>query len=706
MYAEGIGVEKDETQTVEWYRKAADHGDATAQYYLGRMYAKGIGVEKDEAQAVEWYRKAADQGDADAQNNLAVMHANGIGTEKDEAKAITWYQKAADHGNATAQYNLGRIYARGIVVEKNEAKAVEWYRKAADQGNADAQNNLGGLYADGCGVEKDEAKAVEWYRKAADQGNSTAQYNIGRMYTRGLGVEKDEAKGVEWYRKAAERGDADAQNILGFKYEHGIGVAKNELQTIEWYRKAAEQGNATAQCNLGRIYAKGLGVEKDEAQAFAWYCKAADQGDADAQNQLGIINEHGHGVAKDEAQAVEWFRKAAEKGDRDAQYNLGRMYAYGHGIVKDEDLAIEWFRKAEAKGHLDASQEIAMRRKDKSSWTSCHFVNTSDYMQGMIFERAKCPTCKQWRNFESGEVATCIKCGNKMFLHSHGEYACVFCGKTYSSDWWTWKDREEARSCRNCRTVFTLRKDTSNVSDDGDGPKWRFVVLGKEGQGGRLNPGNGCLGLFLAILATGILGIKTIAIIASAVVILAVTGCYKTTGIMEVGNNTYTIVEDGQGTLYMAKGELMKRAYEKANVFCANQNMAMQPVSDSYNTSGFAGSYTLQFKKIDPNEPRDNRPQKNGVLTPESRASADTIKVLNYQYDAKTRKGVLAVDMGGHTLDESRDWVVRNIGRISSSKELLLEAGRETKTGGHYRLLDESVQNGVLTVGFTAGYAE
>ena len=53
-----------------WYRKAAEQGDASAQYNLGVMYENGHGVEQDDEQAVFWYRKAAEQGYADAQYNL------------------------------------------------------------------------------------------------------------------------------------------------------------------------------------------------------------------------------------------------------------------------------------------------------------------------------------------------------------------------------------------------------------------------------------------------------------------------------------------------------------------------------------------------------------------------------------------------------------------------------------------------------------
>jgi len=52
------------------YKKAAGQGNATAQYNLGTCYEDGNGVAKDNTQAADWYRKAADQGDADAKKAM------------------------------------------------------------------------------------------------------------------------------------------------------------------------------------------------------------------------------------------------------------------------------------------------------------------------------------------------------------------------------------------------------------------------------------------------------------------------------------------------------------------------------------------------------------------------------------------------------------------------------------------------------------
>jgi hypothetical protein len=84
-------------------------------------------------------------------------------------------------------------------------------------------------------------------------------------------------------------------------------------------------------------------------------------------------------------------------------------------------------------------------------------------------------------------------------------------------------------------------------------------------------------------------------------------------------------------------------------------------------------------------------------------SNAQPFKVVSYEYDARTQRGVISVDTAGHGI-EAREWVVKNIGKICSSKELLLQAGQESDSGGRYRVLNESVKDGILTIEFTAGY--
>ena len=230
----------------EHFSEYAKMGNATAQYYLGKMYGDGRGVSRDYAKAVEWYRKSAEQGNADAQCNLGGMYYYGRGVSEDYARAAEWYRKSAEQEDADAQYNLGKMYEYGRGVSQDYAKAVKWYRKSAEQGNAYGQYFLGCMYLFGRGVSRDEAKAVEWYRKSAEQGNADAQYYLGCMYDFGIVVSLDEAKAVEWYRKAAEQGHVDAQYQLGYMYHNGIGVSKDHTKAAEWYSKAAKGGDVSA----------------------------------------------------------------------------------------------------------------------------------------------------------------------------------------------------------------------------------------------------------------------------------------------------------------------------------------------------------------------------------------------------------------------------------------------------------------------------
>jgi TPR repeat protein len=88
-----------------------------------------------------WYRKAADKGDAKAQFNIGLMYANGDGVPQDDTQAVTWFRNAAGQGDAAAQLNLGVAYAQGQGVPQEYVSAHMWFSLAAAQGAQDAVKN-------------------------------------------------------------------------------------------------------------------------------------------------------------------------------------------------------------------------------------------------------------------------------------------------------------------------------------------------------------------------------------------------------------------------------------------------------------------------------------------------------------------------------------------------------------------------------------
>ena len=73
-------------------------------------------------QAAGLYQKAADQGNANAQYRLGCMYYKGQWLEPDFSRAVMWCEKAAAQGNVQAKYRLGVMYFRGMRILRLSAK--------------------------------------------------------------------------------------------------------------------------------------------------------------------------------------------------------------------------------------------------------------------------------------------------------------------------------------------------------------------------------------------------------------------------------------------------------------------------------------------------------------------------------------------------------------------------------------------------------
>ena len=69
---------------------------------LGMLYHNALGVARDPTAAVTWWRKAAALGDADGQAMLGAAHHMGAGVERDPVAALTWLLRAQRGGSQLA----------------------------------------------------------------------------------------------------------------------------------------------------------------------------------------------------------------------------------------------------------------------------------------------------------------------------------------------------------------------------------------------------------------------------------------------------------------------------------------------------------------------------------------------------------------------------------------------------------------------------
>lgn len=347
LYERGHSIERNLKQARVWYRKAAELGDARAQFALARSFEQ-----PDSEQASAWMQRAAEQGHPQAQCAMGEMQLHGLNGAHDKLDALVWFAKAAQQGNARAQFALGSLlkngaervadtaiglaaaggepeaqyvmgerYRHGSGVAQNWFEACRWYQMAAEQGDAQAQCALAGCYAEGEGVKKDLAHAFAWYEKAAAQNLPQAQWNLGELYATGLpGVVADPKKATTLCKRAANAGFVPAQATLAALFAR----AKKHDRAVHWWALAAEQGDLEALFNVGQSYRLGLGVEKDEAKAFAMLLKAAQGGLAAAQSRVGLAYATGEGAVLDPIEAAKWFELAARAGDTAAVANSER----------------------------------------------------------------------------------------------------------------------------------------------------------------------------------------------------------------------------------------------------------------------------------------------------------------------------------------------------------------------------------------------
>lgn len=176
----GLGVPRNSTEAVKWYRKAAEHGHIEAQAMLGTCYHRGDGVAQTHTEAARWHRTAAEKGHAGAQLGLGWCYEFGHGVPKDCKEAAKWFCKA-DRGHAEDQYNLGCALLMSAIKEGDVPyfrEGLKWIRMAVEQGHAGAQFSLGWCYHNGQGVKADQIEAHKCFRLAYDLGHKGAKDEV------------------------------------------------------------------------------------------------------------------------------------------------------------------------------------------------------------------------------------------------------------------------------------------------------------------------------------------------------------------------------------------------------------------------------------------------------------------------------------------------------------------------------------------------
>ena len=312
-------------------KQAAEKGELTAKYFLGRAYMDGLGLPQDRPEGLKWMRLASDGGYPHAQMMLGYMYEKGDLVAPDHGEALRLYRLAADHGDARAQNNLGWAYQQGNGVPKDPAEAAKWYRKSAGQSDPLAEANLSWLYLYGLGVEKDYEQAEKWARLGAESGMPRLQFNYAEILVnesrKDGNVVANYAVAAEWYKKAAEQNYPEAQMALADLYNYGK-LDRNYNEAVKWYSRAATNGsgNVKAMGMLGSLYHDNHeNFPHDHAQSARWFRMAAEKGETGAGYELALLLLDGE-IPHNQPEAETLLKKAADEGNANAAIRLAGLH--------------------------------------------------------------------------------------------------------------------------------------------------------------------------------------------------------------------------------------------------------------------------------------------------------------------------------------------------------------------------------------------
>ena len=417
------GITKDEKQALEWYRKAAEAGNAVGLFGVGHAYLLGAGVPKNTKLAIEILQAAANNNVSEAAAMLRAVYESGVGVPVNNALAEKLLRKefaGVGYGEDDVNFVMALVYLTGDYSMgtddagpprwylQDEAKAFEMMKSLAEKHSTSsrakqASNYLAVMYERGVGVKQDYARARYWYEQSFNNGDSLSAEALAHMYEKGEDGHVDYTQAMLWHKKALQLGNLDAANSIGLMYAFGEGVSRDPKIANVWFAKAWADGSgmAVGAYNIGNLYHEGYGVTKDFAQANAWYQKAADKSFPDAQVALGDAYHRGQGVPNDSQKAANLYYAAANSGSLQGLEKLARIYITEWKGAQDMDAeqypkrlksALAWFN------HQANGKDMVA----PVSWTVGLIGRTPNRWEGYALWGA---IERNQRNFTEAEVA-------------------------------------------------------------------------------------------------------------------------------------------------------------------------------------------------------------------------------------------------------------------------------------------------------------
>lgn len=194
-------------QRLDELKQLAEDGHPTAQYYYAlaassRSMIKDH-VNLDDVSVNEWLLKAAQNGNADAQYQLGYNILTGKGCQVEKQKGINWIVYAAQQGHAKAARQAYQQLTQNKQLKASDKPPQYWLKQAADHGDPEAQLDYAQYLSQAPESTQAEVKTIEKYLDLylKERDKSVKYYLVSAQMYRLLEHDKKAKK----YQKKAEK---------------------------------------------------------------------------------------------------------------------------------------------------------------------------------------------------------------------------------------------------------------------------------------------------------------------------------------------------------------------------------------------------------------------------------------------------------------------------------------------------------------------
>ncbi|ARU54502.1 hypothetical protein OLMES_0398 [Oleiphilus messinensis] len=145
---------------------AANSGDSSAMFELGRIYEMGQGVDKDLLIALDWYRRAEQESFATSPPVIFFENQNGTDSELSQTDMLNRLIEDGSSDDGETQFKVAKSYDFNLHGIQSGADAIKWYTKAAENNHQYSQLLMGYFLCRGIYVAPDKKLANEWFEKS------------------------------------------------------------------------------------------------------------------------------------------------------------------------------------------------------------------------------------------------------------------------------------------------------------------------------------------------------------------------------------------------------------------------------------------------------------------------------------------------------------------------------------------------------------